>query len=359
MIRWSTLTALAFIIGVCSGWLSADDVPYWETDQVYVQYMGASWCGPCRTQKPLAKRLSAEYGLPLTEFDIDTPVGRQAHNNAQRLTGPSIPVVTVCRRGKILDHITGQCSESRLSELLTRHGASKAQSQPQSFQVVREVVQQPQIPRFQQTQWGPIDLATYNRPGCNCPMCQGIRALQAQYNQPQFVTVEKVVPLPVSLAASVATQAAGPSSIPDRPEQEPTPYEQIDAAIRALDLTPTDTLADLGCGDGRVLIAAVRASGCRGIGVEIDPHKAEQARKAVDRAGLTAQITIVTGDACEFDLTTNGVTVVFVYLWEDLLKKLSPKLSTVRVVSPFHQVPGLTMAKSGDLWVTKETVNVP
>ena len=169
--------------------------------------------------------------------------------------------------------------------------------------------------RFVRTRWGNIDLETYNRPGCNCPMCRSIRAMQAKYSRQASTDVE--------------------------PGQQPSPDEKISLAVRLLGLTSSDTLADLGCGDGRALIAAVKEYGCRGVGIEIDPQRANVAREAVADAGLADSIRIMTGDARAFDLASHGVTQAYVYLFEDLLGELQEQLATVDCVSVFHEVPGL------------------
>ena len=194
------------------------------------------------------------------------------------------------------------------------------------------LIRRPDPPRVVNTPWGVIDLATYNRPGCNCPMCQGIRSMQYQYQSalanPQYT--EQV---------TVASQA-------------PTPDAVIEQTSRLLALTRNDVLADLGCGDGRILIAAVKRYGCKAIGIEIDPEIAESARRRVKEAGLP--IEIITGDAITFKPTDHGVTAITAYLYPELLSKLVPvfKSPGVRVVaSPYHSVSGLPMKQCGEVWV--------
>lgn len=232
------------------------------------------------------------------------------------------------------------------SEAMRRFGVSTsyvpyeftAQVDVQS-QVSRPVqsvpVQRQRLPVVQ-TQWGRIDLETYNR-NCSCPMCRGIRQLQAQYRQ----------------------MAITPEPETDHPGQEPTPAETITQMVDLLRLNSSDVLADLGCGDGRILIAAVRKYGCRGVGVEIDADQARRARMAVDAAGLSERITIVTGDVLDVDLQSHGITAITAYLFPHLLEKLAPRIQFARVVaSPFHQIPGLAMTQNGDVWVwRKEAVS--
>lgn len=134
--------------------------------------------------------------------------------------------------------------------------------------------------------------------------------------------------------------------------QEVTPYPVIEEMITLLRLTPEDVLADLGCGDGRILIAAVTMSGCRAVGVEIDPKKAESARQNIEKAGLSAKITVIAGDVLQFEPKDHGITVITAYLYPDLLEKLSAKIYDVgRAGSPYHRIPGLLMTQHRDVWV--------
>lgn len=172
------------------------------------------------------------------------------------------------------------------------------------------------------TQWGTIDLETYQR-NCNCSMCQGIRALQQQYRG-------------TSLPAA----------------QQPTPDEVIDQTLELLRLTDQDVLADIGCGDGRVLISAARQYGCRGVGVEIDPAMAETARRRVAEAGMSDRITIVTGDAAGFGPAEHGVTAGFAYLYPETLASLKGVLTQIpRVGTPYHSIAGLPQTRHGDVFI--------
>lgn len=131
--------------------------------------------------------------------------------------------------------------------------------------------------------------------------------------------------------------------VPTEADAQPTPYEVIFKAIDLLDLKNTETLVDFGCGDARVLIHAFHDTGCRGIGIELDPDRAASARNSIRVAGLSPWIEIVEGDA-----TTASVegSVGFVYLWPETLEELRQKLLELdRFVSYAHAVPGLTMQR--------------
>ena len=191
-----------------------------------------------------------------------------------------------------------------------------------------------------------IDLETYG--GCSskrCGMCRTLRAQQAEYRRLKAIYDQAMQYQQTSI------------EIPDH--QQPTPDDVLRQVIDLLNLSPSDKLADLGCGDGRVLIAAVDRYGCSGVGVEIDPVKADEARSNVQAAGLTGRIAIITDDALRFWPADHGVTAAVAYLYPDLLEQLKPNLQQVRlVVTPFHQVPGMEMEQVGDLFVRREPVRL-
>lgn len=106
---------------------------------------------------------------------------------------------------------------------------------------------------------------------------------------------------------------------------------------------------DIGCGDGRLLLAAA-ARGARGVGVEYDAVFAERATAAVAAKGLQDTVSIVHGDAVEV-VDTSTATVVFVYLVPEGLAKVAHHLQAARdrgarIVSNMFGVPGWTPTKT-------------
>lgn len=91
-----------------------------------------------------------------------------------------------------------------------------------------------------------------------------------------------------------------------------TPVDLIDQLLEFAGLQSDDHLVDLGCGDGRVLVHAVRNFDCRATGVEQDNRLATRARERVADAGLTDRIVVQQGDANTFDL--HDATVVFLFI---------------------------------------------
>src|SRR6267142_529353 len=87
---------------------------------------------------------------------------------------------------------------------------------------------------------------------------------------------------------------------------------------------PEDAVFDLGSGDGRVVIAAARDFGARGVGIEIDPKLVAESTESARRAGVADRVTFRAGDLFQTDLTE--ATVVTLYLSTELNLRLRPKL---------------------------------
>ena len=137
--------------------------------------------------------------------------------------------------------------------------------------------------------------------------------------------------------------------------QANAPVEARNAALNSLKLTSDDVFADIGCGDGNVLIAAVGQYGVReAVGFEIDKAKVDEARLNVARAGMESRIQIVHADATKIDLSDYGITAAYVYLYPDVSAKLD--LSQInRVASVYHKIPNLTMQQVGQNYLAYQT----
>ena len=104
----------------------------------------------------------------------------------------------------------------------------------------------------------------------------------------------------------------------------PTPGEIVDTMLRMAGVTKKDTVFDLGCGDGRIVITAAQRYGARGVGIDIDPERVAEATENVRKAGVADRVRILQGDLFEADLS--AATVVTLYLLSELNLKLRPKL---------------------------------
>jgi protein-L-isoaspartate O-methyltransferase len=102
-----------------------------------------------------------------------------------------------------------------------------------------------------------------------------------------------------------------------------TPDEVVERMLRLARTGPTDTVMDLGSGDGRIVITAAKAFGARGIGVEIDARLVERSRQNARGAGVAERVEILQGDVLRTEL--GRASVVTVYLLPQLIDRLQPK----------------------------------
>ena len=103
----------------------------------------------------------------------------------------------------------------------------------------------------------------------------------------------------------------------DHADLEPflaTPDDLVDPLLDVAGVEEGDVVVDLGCGDGRIVIAAAERRGCRAIGVEQDATLAADAAAAVTRLGLDGRVAIVHGDGLAVDLADATVVVLFLPL---------------------------------------------
>ena len=103
-----------------------------------------------------------------------------------------------------------------------------------------------------------------------------------------------------------------------------TPPDVVDRMLTMANVGPDDVVYDLGCGDGRIVIAAAQKFGARGVGVDIDPQRIESAQANAKRAGVEHLVSFRVQDALETDVSE--ATVVTLYLVSALNVKLRPRL---------------------------------
>ena len=133
---------------------------------------------------------------------------------------------------------------------------------------------------------------------------------------------------------------------------EGTPHSVVPAMIQIAGIKNGDVVYEPGCGDARVLIAAIQAGAARGLGVDIDPDLAEVAYSEVKKAGLDGKIEIRWGNALSVDMTQ--VTVVFLFMGEAFNLVMRPLL--------WKQLPPGARVVSNDFgmgdWMPDRTVRV-
>lgn len=129
--------------------------------------------------------------------------------------------------------------------------------------------------------------------------------------------------------AGAAPDQVQPPAVPLQTERRPdvifvpTRDVVIDAMLRAAKVTPADVVYDLGCGDGRIVVAAAKL-GARAVGIDIDPQRIKEANENVQKNGVADKVRILQADL--FEANISEATVVTLYLLPSLNQKLMPKL---------------------------------
>lgn len=127
----------------------------------------------------------------------------------------------------------------------------------------------------------------------------------------------------LSLAPQLALSARADAALPIVPYVSTPP----DVTLRMLKMArvgPGDTVYDLGCGDGRIVIAAARRHGARGIGIDLDPERIREARANALRAGVQGRVRFRQADLFATDFSP--ASVVMLYLLFEVNLKLMPIL---------------------------------
>jgi len=103
-----------------------------------------------------------------------------------------------------------------------------------------------------------------------------------------------------------------------------TDLEVVDAMLGMAEVRPGDFVVDLGSGDGRILIAAARSLGARGLGVDIDPARIREANANARDAGVTGRITFRREDL--FTTPLAEADVLTLYLTAQVNLRLRPRI---------------------------------
>jgi precorrin-6B methylase 2 len=183
----------------------------------------------------------------------------------------------------------------------------------------------------------------------------------------------------LSLVVGATASAQGittsqPVQVPEPPETAvqapevpfvPTPEEAVTSMLKLAEVKPGDTVIDLGSGDGRIVISAVRDHGAtRAVGVDINPERITEANENARRAGVTDKVEFRQGDL--FDADIGDATVVTLYLLPSVNERLKPKLLSelkpgTRIVSHAFDMGDWKPVKEVDdggrtlyLWVVPE-----
>ena len=164
---------------------------------------------------------------------------------------------------------------------------------------------------------------------------------------------------PSTLTGQTETETPAATTPTTQPQERPrdvpyvpTPQSVVDAMLQVAKVGKNDVLYDLGSGDGRIVNTAAQKFGTRGVGIDIDPKRIQEANENAKKAGVTNRVRFVQQDLFTTDFSE--ATVVTLYLLPEVNAKLRPKLLSelkpgTRIVSHAFDM--------GD-WKPDQTLNV-
>jgi len=123
----------------------------------------------------------------------------------------------------------------------------------------------------------------------------------------------------------------------------PTREELLEIVMRLANIKDYDVFYDLGCGDGRVVIKAVKEGAKKGVCVELNPSLIEKARENAKVENVQDKITFINEDF--FNVSLEDATIVYMYLLTSVNKALKPKLESeliegTRIITLDFEIPG-------------------
>ncbi|MFC1978080.1 SAM-dependent methyltransferase [Chloroflexota bacterium] len=135
-----------------------------------------------------------------------------------------------------------------------------------------------------------------------------------------------------------------------QPLWEPTPFTIVRKMLELAQVRPGDIVYDLGCGDARIPIMAIKEFGAKkAVGYEINPYLYEQSIQDVQKKNLQYKITLIEDDLINADVSEASVITLFLSMAanECLVPKLEKEAKPLtRIVSYYHPM---------ETWQVKKT----
>jgi SAM-dependent methyltransferase len=177
------------------------------------------------------------------------------------------------------------------------------------------------------------------RGGTRARGCFALRPPMPLRIVPRVPTTRSRPLLALVLATACTASAQAPTPKLDVP-YEPTSPEVVEAMLDLAGVKAGDVVYDLGCGDGRIVVAAAKR-GARGVGVDIDPQRIREAHENARAAGVEDRVELRVEDLFQTDV--RPATVVMLFLWPKVNLRLKPRLLDqlrpgARVVSHSHDM---------------------
>ena len=140
-----------------------------------------------------------------------------------------------------------------------------------------------------------------------------------------------------------------------------SPHNVVERMLELCGVDGSKTVYDLGCGDGRILVAAAKKHGAHAVGVELSPKWAQVATDSAVAAGVQDRVRVLQQDMMDADLS--GADVVTLYLISEANLRLRPKLEKelrpgACVVSHDFEIEGWKPRKVEKIMVYQRTHSI-
>lgn len=103
----------------------------------------------------------------------------------------------------------------------------------------------------------------------------------------------------------------------------PTQEECVAEMLKMAEVTAQDIVYDLGCGDGRIVVAAAKR-GARAVGIDINPVRIKESNENAKKAQVTDKVKFIQQNLFQADISE--ATVLTLYLLPEVNLRLRPKL---------------------------------
>lgn len=155
-----------------------------------------------------------------------------------------------------------------------------------------------------------------------------------------------------------ALVAVGPSVVAEEANNEdekspdvvyvPTPHDVVAKMLELAKVTKDDVVYDLGCGDGRIVVAAAKKYGAKGVGFDVDPERIKESNENVKKAGVEKLVTIKKENIFKQDLSKASVITLYLLprLNADLIPQFDKMKRGSRIVSHAYDIEGVTAEKT-------------
>src|ERR1051325_8961421 len=126
----------------------------------------------------------------------------------------------------------------------------------------------------------------------------------------------------IAAGVLLATAPAAPTRTPPHLDVPyvPSPNQVVDGMLKLAGVKANDVVYDLGCGDGRIVISAAKTYGARGVGVDINPERIQEARANAKSAAVEQKVKFEENDLFKADIA--NATVVTLYLLPNVNERL-------------------------------------